>query len=143
MELTVVTQPAFIRERGDQYLVDVDPDDQPDLWRCRTLVDAGVAVVFGSDAPYGDADPWANIRSAVDRRTRAGVVIGAGEALAARPALERFLGSAHQPTITRRLAVGSAADLCILDRPLAEQLRDPTADAVTHTVIAGRLAFAR
>ena len=141
--LTVVTQPGFIRERGDQYLTDVDPADQPDLWRCRSLVDAGVAVAFGTDAPYGDADPWANVRTAVDRRTRTGAVIGAGEALDAQSALDRFLGAADEPIAPRRLAVGSAADLCVLDRPLAEQLRDPTADAVAHTVVAGRVVFAR
>jgi hypothetical protein len=33
--------------------------------------------------------------------------------------------------------------VCILDRPLAEQLRSPTADAVAHTVVAGRIVFTR
>src|SRR5439155_12888916 len=65
--LTVVTQPGFVAERGDQYLRDVDADDVAHLYRVRSLLDAGVAVAFGTDAPYGSADPWRVIRAAVDR----------------------------------------------------------------------------
>src|SRR5581483_3245855 len=35
--LTVVTQPAFVAERGDDYLADVDAFDRPHLWRCAGL----------------------------------------------------------------------------------------------------------
>ena len=49
--VTVVTQPHFVAERGDQYLVDVDPDDQPLLYPCASLRAAGVAVAAGTDAP--------------------------------------------------------------------------------------------
>ncbi len=35
LPLTVVTQPGFIRERGDAYLVDVEPRDRPWLYRLR------------------------------------------------------------------------------------------------------------
>ena len=35
--LTVVTQPHFVAERGEQYAADVPPGDRPDLWRLRSL----------------------------------------------------------------------------------------------------------
>jgi hypothetical protein len=54
--LTVVTQPHFVAERGEQYASDVAPDDLPDLWRLRSLIDAGVPVAGGSDAPFGGED---------------------------------------------------------------------------------------
>jgi predicted amidohydrolase YtcJ len=37
--LSVVTQPSFVSERGDDYRRDVDAADQDDLGRCRRLLD--------------------------------------------------------------------------------------------------------
>ena len=39
--LTVVTQPSFVFERGDEYQRDVEPADRPWLYRCRGLEAAG------------------------------------------------------------------------------------------------------
>ena len=66
-ELTVVTQPNFVVERGDRYRREVDPDDLPHLYRAASLVRAGVHVLGGTDAPYGRPDPWAAMRAAVSR----------------------------------------------------------------------------
>lgn len=49
--LAVVTQPAFVHERGDRYAAEVDRADRSDLYRCRSLLDAGVPVAASSDAP--------------------------------------------------------------------------------------------
>ncbi|NKS90653.1 amidohydrolase family protein [Rhodococcus hoagii] len=62
--LTVVTQPGFVADRGEDYRARVDERDHPDLYRCRTLLEAGVPVALSSDAPYGPLDPWAVIRAA-------------------------------------------------------------------------------
>src|SRR5207237_153998 len=62
--LTVVTQPAFVAERGDDYLADVEPDDRPHLWPCAGLLRAGIAVGGSTDAPFGPADPWQAIAAA-------------------------------------------------------------------------------
>ena len=70
--LVVVTQPSLVAARGDQYLADVDADDVAHLWRCGSLLAAGVGVAAGSDAPYGDADPWRAIAAARDRTTAVG-----------------------------------------------------------------------
>ncbi len=74
--LTVVTQPSFVATRGDEYLSEVDSDDRPHLWRCRSLLAAGVAVGAGSDAPFGDADPWRGIAAAAAAPRRAAACSG-------------------------------------------------------------------
>jgi len=138
--LTVVTQPGFIGERGDEYLSDVDEDDLPHLYPCRTLLDAGVPVAGSTDAPYSSADPWRAMRAAVSRRAPSGAVVGANEAVDAATALRLFLGRAHDPGgPPRTVAVGVPADLCLLDRPLADSLTRLRADDVAATVCAGRV----
>ncbi len=138
--LTVVTQPGFVAERGDQYALDVAPEDQSSLYRCRSLIDAGVVVAAGTDAPHGRPDPWASIAAAVHRTTEYGAVLGADEAVAPRRALDLYLGSADEPGRPRRVAPGARADVVVLRAPLARVLEDPSSSAVAATVIAGELA---
>jgi predicted amidohydrolase YtcJ len=91
-DLTVVTQPGFIAERGDEYLREVDADDLPYLYPCRTLMDAGIRVLGSTDAPYTDPDPWRAIRAATTRTTRSGAVVGPQEVISADAAVALFAG---------------------------------------------------
>lgn len=144
MGLTVVTQPNFIRDRGDDYLATVDADDVPHLYPCGSLLQAGVFVGAGTDAPFGDPDPWTAIRAAVDRTTATGAVVGAEEAIAPEAALGLFLTPGHAPGGRPRVvAPGAPADLCLLDRPLADALADPSAAAVRFTIAGGRVTYER
>ncbi|MGW5076963.1 amidohydrolase family protein [Rhodococcus sp. NPDC004095] len=133
--LRVVTQPGFLADRGDDYLRHVEPADQPDLYRCRSLLAAGIPLALSSDAPYGPLDPWRVIAAAVDRLAPTGEVVGADERLTATQALNGYLAPADDPGgPPRRVAVGVAADLVLLHGPLAEALRTPAADAVRRTL---------
>ena len=138
--VTVVTQPHFIAQRGDDYLRDVEPADHDLLYRCGSLIAAGVSVAAGSDAPYGFASPWAAVAAAVARRTPGGNVITAQERVRPARALQLFLGRGLQPGgPPRRVAIGEPADLCLLDAPLEAVLSAPTAERVTATIINGRV----
>ena len=142
--VTVVTQPAFIATRGDDYLADVDPEDRPYLWRCAGLLEEGIPVAGSTDAPFGPADPWRAIAAAVERHTPAGRVLGAGERLAATRALELFLGPAAAPGgPPRRVEAGTPADLCLLRLPLEEALRAPSAEVVRATIRRGAVVAPR
>ncbi|EIV92227.1 amidohydrolase family protein [Frankia sp. QA3] len=135
--LIVVTQPNFIAERGDHYLVDVTDEDPASLYPAASLVRAGIGLAAGTDAPFGHPDPWRAIGAAVARRTAAGIVLGADERLDPPAALALFLGDPADPTRLRRVRVGAPADLCLLHRPLRVALRDPCAAQVRQTIIAG------
>lgn len=142
--LTVVTQPNFVRERGDAYLVDVAARDRPWLYRGRGFLDAGVALAAGSDAPFGDPNPWLAMQAAVDRRTPSGQVLGEAEALSPEDALALFSGDPMAPG--RRcppLARGSPADLCLLDRAWSAARTDLAAVQVVATLQNGRLIWQR
>ena len=139
-QLTVVTQPNFVAERGDAYLTDVEPDDRPHLYRCASLLRAGIGVGGSTDAPFGDPDPWAAIRAAVRRRTSSGQPIGPDEAVTPRRAFDLFTTSPEAPGGSpRRVLVGAAADLCLLDRPLADALDAPSPNMVRATMINGAI----
>jgi predicted amidohydrolase YtcJ len=141
--LTVVTQPAFVRERGDRYLAEVEPRDRPDLYRCATLRTAGVPVAASSDAPYASADPWLGLGAAMDRRTAGGVVLGPQEAVDGAVGLSLYLGAAEDPGgPPRRVTVGAPADLVLLDAPMREVLAAPAAGRVRATFVGGSLVYA-
>jgi predicted amidohydrolase YtcJ len=137
--LQVVVQPHFIAERGDAYLRDVDRRHHRELYRLRAFVDAGVTLAGGSDAPFGQPDPWAAMAAATSRRTATGVSIEAAEALGADEALALFLADPADLTRQRSLAPGAPADLCLLDRPWDEARKVPSAQHVAATWISGRL----
>lgn len=138
--LTVVTQPNLVAERGRQYRAEVPAEDQQDLWRLRSLLDAGVAVAGGTDAPHGGPDPWRAVAAAVDRQDVDGHVIGDAERVTAGEALDLFLGPADRPSRPRSIAVGTTADLCLL-RPGRRDEGGFGVAPVAATIVAGRLVW--
>jgi predicted amidohydrolase YtcJ len=118
LRLSVVTQPNFIRERGDAYAVEVDHRDQPWLYRCGGFLRAAVPLGGGTDAPFGDPDPWQAIRASVERRTEAGLTLGPDERLTPERSLALFTSPPSRPGgAPRAIEVGACADLCLLTRP--------------------------
>ena len=116
-EVSVVTQPNFVAERGDSYIQALPVDEHHWLYRARSLLAAGVPLAAGTDAPFGDANPWSAMQAAVDRRTSAGHILGAHEVLSPEAACQLFLGTATDPAgMSRSITVGAVADLCLLDR---------------------------
>ena len=124
--VTVVTQPHFPMERAREYAVDVDAGDRAHLYRCRSLVEAGVVIAAGTDPPFGTSDPWSVMRAAAER--------SGPERLTRRASLDLFLGEPGHIGRPRRVGVGAVADLCLLHGPLREAL-----DVLSHEMV--RAAF--
>ena len=140
--LRVVTQPGFIADRGDDYRRDVPAEDHQDLYRCASLLVAGVPVGLSSDAPYGPLDPWRVMDAAVQRRTRSGAVIGPDERITPLAALHAYLASPGDPGGPIRLVrPGATADLVLLHAPLAEALQRLDAALVRSVLIGGNLVL--
>lgn len=140
--VTVVTQPHFVVENGDRYLAEVDAGDVPWLYRCQGLLDAGIPLAAGTDAPFGNPDPWRAMAAAVERRSASGVLMGSGEELSPEQALALFTGSAKAPGgPPRRIAPGEPADLCLLDRCWADARRDLRSVTVRHTLVRGAFTY--
>lgn len=125
--LSVITNPAFLHDRGDRYAQEID--DVSDLYRIASLLSAGVAVRAGSDAPYASVDPWLGMRSARNRMTAAGKRLAASERISARTALNLYCAG----TIEKN----EPADLILCEGSMADVLADLDAGRVRMTIIAG------
>lgn len=139
--VTVVTQPNFVAERGDQYLADVPAAEHHELWRVASLLKADVPVAFSTDMPFGNGDPWAAMRAAVHRTTPSGKVLSADERVTARTALTMFLGWSDRPDRPRTVEIGEPGDLCVLSESPETVLAELDAGLVSATVIGGELVY--
>jgi predicted amidohydrolase YtcJ len=133
---------------GDREIVLRHLVDDRYAFAYGTLRDRGARIVFGSDAPVQDTDPWSGICAAV---TRTGVdgaePWNATEALTVREAVAAHTSgpaALHPGLGTGVLRVGAPADLVVLDRdPFqvpAAGLREVRVDL---TVCAGEVVHTR
>jgi predicted amidohydrolase YtcJ len=143
LDVTVVTQPNFVAERGDQYLTDVPAAEHRELWRVASLLKAGVKVALSTDMPFGDGDPWATMRAAVHRTTATGALLSPDEGVSARDALTMFFGTSDNPAEARRIQRSQPGDLCVLAAPPKVVLNEFDAQMVAATVVAGETVFER
>ena len=136
---------------ADLEMVDRLVGDRPVLsYAFRTLLDAGVRMAFGSDAPVEEPNPFHGIHAAVTRQREGGVPPGGwrpSERVTLDEAMHAHTVGAHEAvgrTDVGRLAPGQLADLVCLDRDLwavePSELRDTQ---VLQTVIGGEVVFSR
>ncbi len=135
----VVTQPNFIAERQAAYVKDVPQDDHKNLWRLAALSDAGLKLAAGSDAPFGDPNPWAAMAAAVRRP-----VGFEAESISPEMALALYTKPANDAGAKpRKIDVGSIADFCVLDRTWSEAKHSLLDVIVMSTWIGGALVYNR
>ena len=133
--LMVVTNPAFIHDRGERYRATVPEAQWDDLYRARSLLNAGISLFAGSDSPYASVDPWLGMRTARDRMTRSGLPLGRDERLDPNAALALYCSG--------QVAIGAPADLILCSGTMRDTLADLSAERVRATVIAGQVAYMR
>jgi predicted amidohydrolase YtcJ len=142
MQVTIVTQPGFLSHRGDSYLREVPASEHADLYRAKSLTEAGIAYAASSDAPYGPLDPWTVITAAAQRTTPAGQIISPAERLTPGHALAGYLSSPRHPAgPARKVAADHNADLVLLHIPLNQALATPSADNIAATMIDGTITW--
>jgi len=108
----VVTQPNFIAERQAAYVQNVPKTDHAHLWRLKSFADAGLPLAAGSDAPFGNPNPWAAMAAAFNRPPgfeEESITPEEALALYTKPADD----AGGKP---RRVAVGQPADFIVLDQ---------------------------
>ncbi len=142
----VVTHPSFLRRFGEKYQSELRPGEADWLYPLRSLLDAGVPLAFGSDAPIAPPSPLDNVGAALLRENEAGAELGpsqrilAAEALALHTQGGAWVGGLESACGT--LAPGRLADLVVVDRdPLEIPSAEIAAIRVQATVIEGRVVW--
>ncbi|MCY3859870.1 MAG: amidohydrolase family protein [Gammaproteobacteria bacterium] len=136
LRLKLVPNPNFLYDRGDQYIIANESSVLESLYPIRSILGRGIRCTIGTDAPFGDADPWSAMKAATDRRTRNGSTIGLQEAILPEEALRLF-------TRGQKIEVGADANLACLDRPWSEARDRLNANHVVATVLEGQLTYLR
>ncbi len=138
--VTVVTQPIFIHERGDQYLKDHGRHERDSLYRIGGLKREGIAVGAGSDSPFGGIDPWHSMQSAVDRKTLEGQVIGESEGIEPEEALALYSTPPAAPGgVPVKIEEGEPADMCLLSKPWKQVRNSLSSVQVRKTIMKGQI----
>ena len=116
--IVVASQPGFLSTLGDGFAA-AFPESRDELYAFAAWRQAGIPVAGSSDAPVITASPLVGIRDAVLRRTAAGQVLGPGERLTVRDALDMYTRVAayamHREDEIGSLEPGKLADFVVLD----------------------------
>lgn len=140
--LTASVQPGHLLD-DREATAQLWPDRAERCFPLRSMLDAGVPMAFGSDAPVAVLDPWESMAAAVHRSADEREPWNAAEAVT--PAEALAVSVDGRDTV----AVGQPGDLAVLDRdPLAATGDSAAAAAllrsvqVEATLRAGRLTHA-
>ena len=156
----VVTQPSFVYHNGDRYLRQVPAEDLPYLYPLRTLLEAGVPLAAGSDAPVAPPGPLSGLAGATRRLSSGGAAVTPGQAVTAEEALVMHTRAAAYAAFEEgergSLHAGKRADLVLLSGlpvrpacPAGRQAGDPLSEESVHdltvemTVVGGEIAWQR
>jgi predicted amidohydrolase YtcJ len=141
--LRASVQPAHLlddRDITEQYW----PDRAERCFALRWMLEGGVTLALGSDAPVSPLDPWLAMGAAVHRSADFREAWHPEQALTAREAL------AASTNGLGTVAVGHPGDLALLDSDPLEEVGDAAETAsrlrsmrVSATVVAGRLVHGR
>jgi predicted amidohydrolase YtcJ len=112
----------------------------------QTLIQAGVIVNNGTDAPVEDVDPIANYYAAVTRALADGRTFYPGQKMTRTEALRSFTinnaYAAFEDDLKGTLVVGKLADITVLTKDItavpADEIRQTK---VVYTIVGGRVAY--
>jgi predicted amidohydrolase YtcJ len=143
-----VSQPIFIREYGDGFIRHLGRERIALTYPFRSLLDAGLPLVFSSDCPVSAYEPLKSVQASVAERTDRGTEYAPREAITPDEAIRAYTvhGAIAGFAEDRVGAIrpGLLADLAILaQHPADVAPAEIDAIPVIGTVIGGELAYER
>jgi predicted amidohydrolase YtcJ len=114
----------------------------------RSLIDSGVVVTNGTDAPVEDVDPIPSFLGAVSRRSKDGTVFVPGQRVSREEALRAYtLNNAYAAFEEKEkgsLSAGKLADIAVLSKDILAIPEEEIASArVEMTILGGKVRFTR
>ena len=141
-----VSQPVFIREYGDGFIRHLGRDRTALTYPFKSLLDAGIPLVFSSDCPVSAYEPLKSIQASLEEHTGSGVAYAPQEAITAEEAVRAYtIHGARAGFAENRVGCikpGMLADFTILSQHPGD-VAPSNVDAipVLGTVIGGNFAY--
>ncbi len=145
--LIPILNPSFPYEFGESYIQNYGERTEY-MYAAKQLIDLGVVVTAGSDAPITTANPFVSMYTAIERTTKNGSPFGQGQRVSLLDVLRMYTINAayasHDELIKGSIEVGKFADLAILNTSL---LNCPTKELldveVEMTVLNGEVVYSK
>jgi predicted amidohydrolase YtcJ len=143
--ILTVTQPGFLQRMGGSIARGLGARTAT-AYPAASVLRAGAALTFSSDAPTGPLSPWLGMQAALTRMGHHGSQIGPAEALTLPEALNAYIaGGAYamrQETMRGALTPGMAADLVVMNAdPFATATEDLPALRADLCMVAGQITY--
>jgi len=142
----VVTHPAFLYYSGERYLKTVPSSQLNHLYPLRTLLENGVKVAAGSDAPIVPVNPLAGVYAAVSRKAETGEFVMVKEKITVYKALRMYTelaaASAFEDLDKGIISPGKLADLVVLSaNPATVPVEEIKDIQVEMTILDGKVVW--
>ncbi len=146
MHVLAVTQPIFITEYGDGFIRHLGMSRIQLTYPFRTLLDAGITVVFSSDCPVSAFEPLKSIKAAVTEKTGTGRSYALEEAITVEEALPLYTVAGAYATFEEdkkgQLKTGMLADFAILEEDPREVDPERLDEIkISQTIIGGETVY--
>ena len=146
MRVLAVSQPIFITEYGDGFIRHLGMERIQLTYPFRSLLDAGITLVFSSDCPVSSFVPLKSVQAAVTERTGSGRSYALEEAITVEEALPLYTVAGAYATFEEQrkgqLKPDMLADFVVLEQD--PRRIDPLAIgeiAVSRTIVGGETIF--
>jgi predicted amidohydrolase YtcJ len=138
---------CYMYELGEKMLV-YGPERLSMLHPTRTAQDMGIVYALHSDAPISPYPAMPRLGSAVTRKTKEGVVIGANQCIDAEDAIKAYTYGGAYTTFEENkkgtLQAGRFADIVVLDADPTTVNPDNIRDIkVNATIVGGKIVYQR
>ncbi len=140
----------FIAQLGEGFVAAVGEERAARAMPMRFYLERGVPLAGSSDSTVAPFNPWFGMAAAITRRTVAGRVLGADQALTAPEALHLYTTGAAfalgREADLGALELGKRADLVVLDRDPLDPEMGPNDLAIfrpQRTMVGGEWVFER
>ena len=146
MRVLVVSQPIFITEYGDGFIRHLGLERIQLTYPFRSLLDAGITLVFSTDCPVSSYQPLKCIQAAVTEKTGSGRSYALEEAITVEEALPLYTVAGAYATfeedVKGRIRPGMLADFAILEQdPRAVEPEALSEIRVSQTIIGGETVY--
>lgn len=145
LNMIPIPNPPFPFEFGESYMKNYG-DRTEFMYPAKDFIEQGIIAAAGSDAPVTHFNPLLGIHTAINRKTKDGVLFGQSQQVSKEQAIKMYTWNgayaSFEEEIKGSIEVGKLADLVILNDSILSCENDKIKDLeVITTIIDGEIVY--